>query len=144
MSERKSRYILKKHEIKAFKQGDLTIFKKLFYEFQPRLYRFFWFKLRSIELAEDLVQETFLRLWKARNHLKNGTPLHLYIFRIAINLATDAFRKQKVHNRTFTSLEQVLPVAQNLWPNSEYDQLAIAGATLILLLVLLPLLKWLN
>lgn len=82
-------------QIQALRAGDKEIFRRLYFEFQPRLYRFLWLKLRSVERAEDLVQETFLRVWETCDRLRPDGNLEIYLFRIASNLATDALRAQQ-------------------------------------------------
>lgn len=82
-------------QVQALRAGDKQVFRQLFLEFQPRLYRFLWLKLRSVELAEDLVQETFLRLWQTRQRLQADRHIEIYLFRIASNLAIDTLRQQK-------------------------------------------------
>lgn len=104
--------------------GDADVFRELFLEFQPRLYHFLWLKLRSVELAEDLTQETFIRLWNARQHLKPNTNLEIYLFRIASNLATDSLRKSErrktVHGVDFDKMTAADSSDQQL----EFRQLA--------------------
>ena len=91
----KSKQTLSAEEISALQKGDTVIFQKLFHNYQPRIYRFLWLKVRSVELAEDLVQEVFLRLWQARERLDAHRNLEIYIFRIAANLVIDTLRVQK-------------------------------------------------
>jgi len=79
-------------DIKALRSGDRSVFRKLFQGYQPRLYRFLWLKLRSVEIAEDLIQETFVRLWQNRGTLDPEKNLDIYLFRIATNLVIDFFR----------------------------------------------------
>jgi len=80
-------------DVVALKSGDQDAMHRIFLAFQPRVYRFLWLKTQSVELSEDLVQETFLRLWDARRNLKPTTKLEIYLFRIASNLMSDELRK---------------------------------------------------
>jgi len=89
------KFTLTPEQIQALRAGDGEIFRRLYLEFQPRLYRFLWLKWRSVERAEDLAQETFLRLWETRDRLRPDGNLEIYLFRIAGNLATDALRAQQ-------------------------------------------------
>jgi RNA polymerase sigma-70 factor (ECF subfamily) len=89
------KFTLTPEQIQALRGGDREVFRRLYFEFQPRLYRFLWLKLRSVERAEDLAQETFLRLWETRERLRADGNLEIYLFRIAGNLATDALRAQQ-------------------------------------------------
>lgn len=100
--------ITKKH-IQALRAGDQNVLHWIFTTLQPRIYRFFYFKLNSVEIAEDLVQETFLRLWEARTRLKTDTNLETYIFRIATNLATDQLRRMERNMEVQTEKELAAP-----------------------------------
>ena len=45
-------------------------------------------------VADDLIQETFIKVQKNRNQLKDETKLSSWIFKIAYNLCQDHFRKR--------------------------------------------------
>jgi len=89
------KFTLTPEQIQALREGNKEIFRRLYFELQPRLYRFLWLKLRSVERAEDLVQETFLRVWETCDRLRPDGNLEIYLFRIASNLATDVLRAQQ-------------------------------------------------
>jgi len=46
-------------------------------------------------VADDLIQETFLKVQKNIDHLKDPSKLSPWIFRIAYNLCQDHFRRVK-------------------------------------------------
>lgn len=51
-------------------------------------------KVRSADLAEDLLQETFLRLEQITAPLPDQDQARMYLFRVARNLATDHQRRE--------------------------------------------------
>ena len=59
-----------------------------------KLYRFCWYKLRDRELAEDICQESFLRLLQSDTYKAQGKALQ-YLYTTARNLCIDQFRKKK-------------------------------------------------
>lgn len=83
-------------KIKALSRGDKAALEWIFERTQPGVYRYIWLKTGSIETAEDLVQETFVRLWENRKKLKVSGRIEAFIFRIASNLTTDAVDKANV------------------------------------------------
>jgi RNA polymerase sigma factor (sigma-70 family) len=52
--------------------------------------------VRSQTTAEDLVQDTFLRLWERRSYLPPSSMLHGYIVRTGRNLAIDFKRRERI------------------------------------------------
>lgn len=49
----------------------------------------------SAAVAEEIVQETFVRVWEKRDQFEPGRPLRPYLFRIAQNLAFERYRKAR-------------------------------------------------
>lgn len=59
--------------------------------------------VRQAEVAEEVVQETFMRVWRGA-HTFQGNPsgLRSWLFRIARNLSLDQLRRQAARPRTVT------------------------------------------
>jgi len=55
-------------------------------------------------LAEDALQDTFLKAYKALPSLKPGSNLRAWLFRILVNTAYDQLDRQKTHTRAIDSL----------------------------------------
>lgn len=125
------KFTLTLEQLHALHAGDRQVFKLIFDEFQPRLYRFLWLKLRHVQHAEDLVQETFFRLWKARGQLRTETRLEIYLFRIAANLATDFFRRAHPPSTTLEAVALTLPAPNALEITLEHQQLVHAVAEIL-------------
>jgi RNA polymerase sigma factor (sigma-70 family) len=71
-----------------------------FQQYARDLHRFFTARVRCAATAEDLVQETYLRLQRIEQpHLIEN--LRTYMFRIAANLATDHLRTQGRRSELF-------------------------------------------
>ncbi len=51
--------------------------------------------------VDDLVQETFLRAWKSFRKFDNKSSFRTWIYRIAMNVTYDYFKKNKVHLEGF-------------------------------------------
>lgn len=47
------------------------------------------------QVAEDAAQEAFIRAWQNLPSYRPGTPLRNWLYRIAVNAATDMLRKEK-------------------------------------------------
>ena len=60
-------------------------------------------------IAEDLIQETFIRVQKNYNSVRDPSKLSPWIFRIAYNLCQDHFKIKKKVNADMGRLEERLP-----------------------------------
>ncbi len=74
------------------KSGDDGAFSQLVADYQDRLLSIFYHMLRDQAAAEDLVQEVFLRIYRARNGYQPTAKFSTWLFRIANNVASNARR----------------------------------------------------
>jgi len=81
------------------KKSDKAAFKQLFHQYYPTLFRFVVFRVHDKDLAEDIVQDTFLRVWNNRVTLDPKKSFFSYIAKISTNLCYDHFRYQEVRFR---------------------------------------------
>lgn len=86
--------------IKAFKKGDAHAFESLFNLYHKRLYYFLFGLLKSKEDAEEIVQETFLKIWESREHFWENYPFESLLFRIAKNAFLN-YNRKKVNRTVF-------------------------------------------
>ena len=63
-------------------------------KFEKNLLNFFWRQGVSSSEGEDLVQETYLRLWKYRRDYKPSAKLSTFLFLMARQVRIDALRRQ--------------------------------------------------
>lgn len=78
-----------------FKQGDALALRELIARYTPLLYNLAYRFLRDSMEAENVTQETFLRLVTALDRVRLDVPLKPYLFRIAVNLCHDWARKKR-------------------------------------------------
>jgi RNA polymerase sigma-70 factor (ECF subfamily) len=74
------------------KQGDQTAFTQLVTNYQDRLVGVLAHMLQNKEAAEDLAQEVFLRIYRARHGYEPTAKFSTWLFRIANNLANNLRR----------------------------------------------------
>ena len=86
--------------IKAFKEGNEQAFEKLFEQYHKKLYAFLFRLLNSKEDAEEIVQETFIKIWEKREDFNEGYPFQSFLFKIAKNAFLNLNRK-KVNRKVF-------------------------------------------
>lgn len=79
--------------VALLKEGNGDAFDSLFREYGKRLYHFCYGYLKSREEAEEVVQETFIRVWEARATIDPDFPFGGFIFTIAYRLVLNRLRK---------------------------------------------------
>ena len=77
----------------AFRDGDERAFDALFERWAGRVLRFVERMVREPAVAEDLVQETFLRVWRARARYQPEARFSTWLFTIAGNAARNELRR---------------------------------------------------
>lgn len=81
--------------MERFKAGDDAAFAPLFQRHSGPLYGFLIRMVRDPQLAQDLLQTTFLSMVRARGRYEPGTPFGSWILTIAANAARDSLRRQR-------------------------------------------------
>ena len=92
----------------AYLAGNEAAFRSFLSATWAGVYGFLVRRLRDRSLAEDLYQETFLKLHRARHTYDASRPFRAWLFGIVHNLATDALRSRGRLPET-TSLDEATP-----------------------------------
>jgi RNA polymerase sigma-70 factor (family 1) len=78
-----------------YSNEELTWFRSIFDQYYESIRSFAYYKTGDVELADDIVQEVFLKLWTNRNNVKLETVKSL-LYTIASNTIKNHFKHQKV------------------------------------------------
>jgi RNA polymerase sigma-70 factor (ECF subfamily) len=70
-------------------------FEEIYEKYAPQIYRICLGYLNDTEQAKDLMQETFISIWKGLSSFKNQSKLSTWIFRIATNNCLRYIEKSK-------------------------------------------------
>lgn len=90
--------------LKQVYEGDTVAFDIIVKRYKMRLVNFVFRFVRDRDLAEELVQETFLRVFRERKNHERISNFSTWIFTIAGNLAKSELRRRK--RWRFFSLDQ--------------------------------------
>jgi len=85
--------------IAGARQGDRRAFGNLVDLYRSGVINVVYRILGDTGLAEDVAQEAFIRAWVGLNRYDPGHPFRTWIYRIAINAALDASRREASHRR---------------------------------------------
>ena len=87
--------------MEQLQNGVIPAFDIIVHRFKDRLHNFLYRYTHNHEDCEDLVQETFLRVYRSRQSYKRIAKLSTWIYTIALNLAKTMYKK-KQRMRTFS------------------------------------------
>lgn len=82
--------------LKLFRKGDKKVFKLIFETFYKPLHIFAVKYVKDSDLAEDLVQEVFVKLWEKRETWVDTVTVKAFLYTSVKNKALNHFRHQKV------------------------------------------------
>ncbi len=86
-------------------EGDEPAFRQLFYAWKDRLFGFVANISKSDSLAEDIVQEVFLKVWNQREKLLHVSHFSGFLFEVAQNSAIDQLRKLSRESAFLSSIQ---------------------------------------
>jgi len=75
------------------RRGSLKAFRALTIRYQDRLLTWLCSQTRDYQRAQDIFQETFLRVWRRREGYLPERKFRTWLYAIALNLCRDEWRK---------------------------------------------------
>jgi RNA polymerase sigma-70 factor, ECF subfamily len=103
VKDKKNPKVSDKEIMELIQAGDERAFTELVARYQDRLLNFVGRIVIDQETAEELIQETFLRIYNQKNSYTPEYAVSTWIYTIALNLARSELRKRKL--RKFLSLD---------------------------------------
>ena len=76
-----------------YQRGDTAAAAAIVTRLSPQMHRFFLVKYVSRRYADDLLQETWLRIHEVRHTYRQGQPVLPWLYAIARNVRVDHYRK---------------------------------------------------
>jgi len=87
-------------------------FTKIYNLYAPKVHRLcLGYASGNNELANEWLQETFIKVWKHRNSFKGKSSVNTWIYRIAVNVCLGDLRKSK----------KSIPINEDLLTNNIID-----------------------
>ncbi len=81
--------------IELCKGKDVAALEDLLTRYQNPLMVFIYSVVRDYHLAEDIFQETFIRVYREARRFRSGCKFKTWLYTIAMNLCRDALRKER-------------------------------------------------
>ena len=95
------------------KQGDEIAFTNIYERYNKMLYVLAYKYLKDTFLAEDVVQQVFLKLWESRSLMTASVHLRNYLYTIAKNMVLNEIRDNATAVEKNYELVQRLPLSDN-------------------------------
>lgn len=108
-------------ELKELLEGDERAFRNLVKNYQSRIFHHVMQILRNREEAEDVCQETFVKVYQSIHSFKGDSSLSTWIFQIAIHLSLDKIRRQKRRDQLRELLPWWMPSEEKSIDSSELN-----------------------
>jgi RNA polymerase sigma-70 factor (ECF subfamily) len=105
--------------VAGLRQGDMAAFDAVYAAYNRRLFAFVARLARSRHVAEDLVEETWLRLVRQARRLQADTRLAPWLFTVARNLYLSYCRSRMIEDVYRTDVEASWPVVRFRSPFEE-------------------------
>ncbi|MDQ0107431.1 RNA polymerase sigma-70 factor (ECF subfamily) [Chitinophaga terrae (ex Kim and Jung 2007)] len=91
-------------------EGDESAFRQLFHIYAPQFRAVALHITKTASVTEDILQETFLRLWISRDKLREIEQPRSWMLRIVFHQCFSYLRKQAIHNKAVAILAPAEPV----------------------------------
>jgi RNA polymerase sigma-70 factor (ECF subfamily) len=91
--------------VNRVRAGDLAAFEVIVAQYEPKLVRYIYGLTHERELAEDLVQETFVSAYRALSSAPDDLRLSAWLYKIALNKVRSEKRRKElpVYSVTFSN-----------------------------------------
>jgi RNA polymerase sigma-70 factor (ECF subfamily) len=103
--------------------GNTSALKDLITQTQPRLLKFLLYLTSNEQLAQDLCQDSFLKVLSNLSSLRDPKSFYSWLFRSAKNLYLDHIKSAK--SRESTSLEEVSDLSLFIYEEADKDSLIL-------------------
>nr|WP_298930737.1 sigma-70 family RNA polymerase sigma factor [uncultured Allomuricauda sp.] len=96
--------------IQKIRDGNIHAFSELVDAYKNLVYTLAYRMLRSREEAEEVSQDTFIKIFKSLPHFKGDSKLSTWIYKVAYNTCLDRIKQNK-RNKTFVDIDHVKDVS---------------------------------
>ncbi|MCG8581625.1 MAG: RNA polymerase sigma-70 factor [Bacteroidales bacterium] len=96
-----------KDTLELLQKGDEDMYRNIFNQLQPALVIYAKEYVPDADMASNLVQEAFLKLWEKRQNIKLGTFLNAYLYKSVRNLCLNYLRHLKVQDKYVGNVQQI-------------------------------------
>lgn len=85
--------------IELLREGDPLSFEILFQKYYVRFYNFVYNLTKDLQIAEDIVQNVYMKIWINRKNLRPEQSIHNYIYVLAKHEVLNHLRDRKIYTQ---------------------------------------------
>ena len=89
---------------------DQSGFDQIFNQWYEPIRNFLYYKTGNVHLAEDIAQDTFLKIWEKKDEIKIST-IKAFLFTIATNILNNKIEHQKVTFKFINTYQEPNPAS---------------------------------
>ena len=93
--------------VRRLSLGDRESFTTLYNRNINNLHKYIFLICKSQELAEEIVQCVFIKIWERRELLEHTTSFKAYLYRSAKNQLLDYFKRRKIMANALVTIQPV-------------------------------------
>ena len=102
-------------------------FSETFRQYEQPLHTLALRLTKSDEVASDIIQEVFMKLWEHRERIAEIQNLEAWLYRVTENKVIDSLRKaaadRRLREKIWSSLQQIVDEADQPLASREYEQI---------------------
>lgn len=100
-------------------RGDMSPLEELYNRYKRRIMTYAYYFIGNRERAEDILQETFLRVFKYADRFDPGRSFSAWVYSIAANLCRDELRRKKRRQHAIADVpfDELVPFASDSSPS---------------------------
>ncbi|MBC7948557.1 MAG: RNA polymerase sigma-70 factor [Chitinophagaceae bacterium] len=103
------------------------LFSEIFRQHELRLYTLAFRLTKSDQLAKDIIQDVFLKLWEHRTQIHTIHNMEAWLYRLTENRVIDFLRKAsadlRLKNTVWTNMQQIVNEAELYVSAKEYSMI---------------------
>lgn len=108
--------------VAAVAQGDMRALETLFNKYQTNVYQTAYGVTRDAHVAEEILQDTFFRLYRYADRINGELPLAPWLYRVTINLCYNRLKGLRAWTDSFQELAERLFVPHHQSPERAAEQ----------------------
>ncbi len=95
--------------VAEIKMGNQLVFTEVYKKYHERFYFFVLRQTSSTDIAEEVVQQAFIKLWENRKKLSEDFTIDIQLARITRSILVDSLRKKAVERKVINLVTMQTP-----------------------------------